>query len=89
MGRPQLGMEASHGGGCGHGGLASTFAELGICKELVEACDLMGWKEPTRILQELLEHREVQSIHSLPACWWWSGSDTASVITWKNVLILW
>lgn len=32
--------------------LALTFAELGICKELVEACDLMGWKEPTRVQAE-------------------------------------
>ncbi|RLN39017.1 hypothetical protein C2845_PM01G00740 [Panicum miliaceum] len=36
--------------------LASTFAELGICKELVEACDLMGWKEPTRIQAEAIPH---------------------------------
>ncbi|CAO2148870.1 unnamed protein product [Urochloa humidicola] len=32
------------------------FAELGICKELVEACDLMGWKEPTRIQAEAIPH---------------------------------
>ncbi|KAL6847508.1 hypothetical protein ACP4OV_022534 [Aristida adscensionis] len=31
---------------------AATFAELGICKELVEACDAMGWKAPTRIQAE-------------------------------------
>ncbi|CAN6223983.1 unnamed protein product, partial [Urochloa humidicola] len=36
--------------------VASTFAELGICKELVEACDLMGWKEPTRIQAEAIPH---------------------------------
>jgi len=36
--------------------LASSFAELGICKELVEACDLMGWKEPTRIQAEAIPH---------------------------------
>ncbi|KAM3239930.1 hypothetical protein ACQJBY_053552 [Aegilops geniculata] len=28
---------------------ASTFAELGICPEVVEACDAMGWKQPTKI----------------------------------------
>ena len=34
--------------------LASKFAELGICEDLVEACDLMGWnwKEPARIQAE-------------------------------------
>jgi hypothetical protein len=35
---------------------ASTFAELGICAELVEACDAMGWKEPTRIQAEAIPH---------------------------------
>ncbi|KAL6660000.1 hypothetical protein ACP70R_002122 [Stipagrostis hirtigluma subsp. patula] len=33
---------------------ASTFAELGICTELVEACDAMGWKEPTTIQSEAI-----------------------------------
>lgn len=35
---------------------ASTFAELGICAELVEACDALGWKEPTRIQAEAIPH---------------------------------
>ncbi|XP_062216990.1 DEAD-box ATP-dependent RNA helicase 10 [Phragmites australis] len=35
---------------------ASTFAELGICAELVEACDAMGWKEPTRIQSEAIPY---------------------------------
>jgi superfamily II DNA/RNA helicase len=43
--------------------LASTFAELGICKELVEACDLMGWKEPTRIQAEAIPHALQGTIH--------------------------
>ncbi|KAF0910006.1 hypothetical protein E2562_001254 [Oryza meyeriana var. granulata] len=34
----------------------STFAELGICPELVAACDAMGWKEPTRIQAEAIPH---------------------------------
>ncbi|KAL6641795.1 hypothetical protein ACP70R_019976 [Stipagrostis hirtigluma subsp. patula] len=33
---------------------ASTFAELGVCKELVDACDAMGWKAPTRIQAEAI-----------------------------------
>ncbi|GJN09270.1 hypothetical protein PR202_ga27260 [Eleusine coracana subsp. coracana] len=36
--------------------LASTFAELGLCPELVEACDAMQWKRPTRIQAETIPH---------------------------------
>ncbi|CAN6357808.1 unnamed protein product [Urochloa humidicola] len=35
---------------------ASTFAELGICSELVDACDAMGWKAPTGIQAEAIPH---------------------------------
>jgi hypothetical protein len=28
---------------------ASTFADLGVCLELVDACDTLGWKQPTKI----------------------------------------
>ncbi|KQK14842.1 DEAD-box ATP-dependent RNA helicase 10 isoform X3 [Brachypodium distachyon] len=35
---------------------ASTFAELGICRELVDACDAMGWKEPTKIQGGAIPH---------------------------------
>jgi ATP-dependent RNA helicase DDX47/RRP3 len=35
---------------------ASTFAELGICKELVDACDAMGWKQPTKIQAGAIPH---------------------------------
>ncbi|KAG8062074.1 hypothetical protein GUJ93_ZPchr0003g18248 [Zizania palustris] len=35
---------------------ASTFAELGICPELVAACDAMGWRGPTRIQAEAIPH---------------------------------
>ena len=34
----------------------STFAELGICKELVDACDAMGWKQPTKIQAGAIPH---------------------------------
>uniref|UniRef100_A0ACD5W361 Uncharacterized protein n=1 Tax=Avena sativa TaxID=4498 RepID=A0ACD5W361_AVESA len=34
----------------------STFAELGICRELVEACDAMGWKQPTKIQAGAIPH---------------------------------
>ncbi|XP_044954589.1 DEAD-box ATP-dependent RNA helicase 10-like [Hordeum vulgare subsp. vulgare] len=35
---------------------ASTFAELGIFPELVEACDAMGWKKPTKIQEGVIPH---------------------------------
>uniref|UniRef100_A0A453NAJ4 DEAD-box RNA helicase Q domain-containing protein n=1 Tax=Aegilops tauschii subsp. strangulata TaxID=200361 RepID=A0A453NAJ4_AEGTS len=35
---------------------ASTFVELGICPELVEACDAMGWKQPTKIQVGAIPH---------------------------------
>ncbi|CAL5098071.1 unnamed protein product [Urochloa decumbens] len=35
---------------------ASTFAELGICPELLDACDAMGWKAPTGIQAEAIPH---------------------------------
>uniref|UniRef100_A0A0D9X2G9 RNA helicase n=1 Tax=Leersia perrieri TaxID=77586 RepID=A0A0D9X2G9_9ORYZ len=34
----------------------TTFTELGVCPELVEACDAMGWKEPTRIQAEAIPY---------------------------------
>lgn len=34
----------------------STFAELGICRELVDACDAMGWKQPTKIQAGTIPH---------------------------------
>ncbi|TVU51174.1 hypothetical protein EJB05_02583 [Eragrostis curvula] len=33
---------------------ATTFAELGLCPELVAACDAMGWTAPTRIQAEAI-----------------------------------
>lgn len=43
--------------------LASTFAELGLCQELVEACDAMQWKQPTRIQAETIPHALQGNIH--------------------------
>jgi ATP-dependent RNA helicase DDX47/RRP3 len=34
--------------------LASTFADLGLCPELLQACDAMQWKQPTRIQAETI-----------------------------------
>ncbi|KAG5252494.1 DEAD-box ATP-dependent RNA helicase [Salix suchowensis] len=33
-----------------------TFADLGLCKELVEACENLGWKKPTKIQEEAIPH---------------------------------
>ncbi|XP_071911905.1 DEAD-box ATP-dependent RNA helicase 10-like isoform X2 [Coffea arabica] len=33
-----------------------SFKELGVCSELVEACDNLGWKAPTRIQMEAIPH---------------------------------
>ncbi|KAF9664426.1 hypothetical protein SADUNF_Sadunf16G0017700 [Salix dunnii] len=33
-----------------------TFADLGLSKELVEACENLGWKKPTKIQEEAIPH---------------------------------
>ncbi|KAI6704094.1 hypothetical protein NL676_013230 [Syzygium grande] len=33
-----------------------TFKELGICERLLEACDTLGWKNPTKIQVEAIPH---------------------------------
>ncbi|KAJ4843336.1 hypothetical protein Tsubulata_026709 [Turnera subulata] len=33
-----------------------TFEELGICEPLAEACDRLGWKNPTKIQVEAIPH---------------------------------
>ncbi|KAM0824615.1 hypothetical protein ACQ4PT_070077 [Festuca glaucescens] len=33
-----------------------TFAELGICQELLDACEAMGWRAPTKIQSEAIPH---------------------------------
>jgi len=34
----------------------STFADLGVCPELVDACDALGWKQPTKIQVEAIPY---------------------------------
>ena len=36
--------------------VASTFADLGVCPELVDACDTLGWKQPTKIQGEAIPY---------------------------------
>lgn len=33
-----------------------TFQSLGICEQLVEACDSLGWKNPSKIQAEAIPH---------------------------------
>ncbi|KAG8640822.1 hypothetical protein MANES_13G086300v8 [Manihot esculenta] len=33
-----------------------TFKDLGICEQLLEACDDLGWKNPTKIQAEAIPH---------------------------------
>lgn len=33
-----------------------TFKALGICDQLVEACDKLGWKTPSKIQAEAIPH---------------------------------
>ncbi|KAL3742208.1 hypothetical protein ACJRO7_017656 [Eucalyptus globulus] len=33
-----------------------TFKELGICEQLLEACETLGWKNPTKIQVEAMPH---------------------------------
>ncbi|KAF8031463.1 hypothetical protein BT93_D0622 [Corymbia citriodora subsp. variegata] len=33
-----------------------TFKELGICEQLLEACETLGWKNPTKIQVEAIPH---------------------------------
>ncbi|OQU78743.1 hypothetical protein SORBI_3008G041300 [Sorghum bicolor] len=34
----------------------STFADLGVCSELVNACGTLGWKQPTKIQSEAIPY---------------------------------
>nr|CAD1832205.1 unnamed protein product [Ananas comosus var. bracteatus] len=38
------------------GGSGGTFADLGLCRELVEACESLGWKAPSRIQAEAIPY---------------------------------
>lgn len=33
-----------------------SFKDLGLCDELVEACDSLAWKAPTKIQVEAIPH---------------------------------
>ncbi|KAI7736639.1 hypothetical protein M8C21_025724 [Ambrosia artemisiifolia] len=33
-----------------------SFKELGICDQLIEACDSLGWKNPSKIQAEAIPH---------------------------------
>lgn len=33
-----------------------TFRSLGVCEQLAEACQSLGWTNPTRIQMESLPH---------------------------------
>jgi ATP-dependent RNA helicase DDX47/RRP3 len=33
-----------------------TFAELGVCTELVEACESLNWKNPSKIQAEAIPY---------------------------------
>ncbi|XP_073001721.1 DEAD-box ATP-dependent RNA helicase 10 [Typha latifolia] len=37
-------------------GEPKTFADLGVCKELVEACESLGWKTPSKIQVESIPY---------------------------------
>lgn len=33
-----------------------SFKDLGVCEQLVEACDSLGWKNPSKIQALVLPH---------------------------------
>ena len=33
-----------------------SFKDLGVCEKLVEACDCLGWKNPSKIQAEAIPH---------------------------------
>ena len=35
---------------------AMSFKDLGVCEKLVEACDCLGWKNPSKIQAEAIPH---------------------------------
>ena len=35
---------------------AKTFKELGVVDQLIEACDSLGWKNPSKIQAEAIPH---------------------------------
>lgn len=39
-----------------HGEEEKSFKELGVCDQLVEACDNLGWKTASKIQAEAIPH---------------------------------
>uniref|UniRef100_M1BI12 DEAD-box RNA helicase Q domain-containing protein n=1 Tax=Solanum tuberosum TaxID=4113 RepID=M1BI12_SOLTU len=37
-------------------GETKSFKELGVCDQLIEACDNLGWKNPSKIQAEAMPH---------------------------------
>ncbi|KAI8004562.1 putative ATP-dependent RNA helicase DDX47 [Camellia lanceoleosa] len=33
-----------------------SFKDLGVCDQLIEACDSLGWKHPSKIQAEAIPH---------------------------------
>jgi hypothetical protein len=36
--------------------MRETFKDLGVCDQLIEACDNLGWKNPSKIQAEAIPH---------------------------------
>ncbi|KAJ6837554.1 DEAD-box ATP-dependent RNA helicase 10 [Iris pallida] len=36
--------------------VSKSFRDLGVCEQLVEACDILGWKTPSKIQVEAIPH---------------------------------
>ena len=45
-----------------------SFNDLGVCEQLVEACDNLGWKHPSQIQAEAIPHALEGSL-SHPNIW--------------------
>ena len=41
-----------------------SFNDLGVCEQLVEACDNLGWKHPSKIQAEAIPHALEGSLSS-------------------------
>lgn len=37
-------------------GEVKSFKDLGVCEQLAEACDTLGWKNPSKIQAEAIPH---------------------------------
>jgi hypothetical protein len=36
--------------------MGETFKDLGVCDQLIEACENLGWKKPSKIQAEAIPH---------------------------------